>query len=83
MPVPFVCDYRPGERLASDDGEYEVLEVLPADPDRHDRNHHVVIRRCDGAGQPMRRLAQREGVLLDGGQGKWARRIAVDASCVG
>ena len=82
MPVPFACDYRPGERLAADDGEYEVVEVIPADPDKHDRDHHVVIRRCDGTGHPLRRLAERDGVRLDG-DGRRARRIPQEASCAG
>jgi hypothetical protein len=73
------CDYRLGEQLASDDGaRFEVVEVIPADPDRYDRDHHVVIRRCDGTGEPMRRLAERDGVLLDG-WGRRARRLEQEA----
>jgi hypothetical protein len=76
-PVPFVCNYLPGERLASDDGEYEVVEVIPADRDGGD--HHVAVRPIRG-GPAMTRLAREHGVLLDGGQGKWARRLATEVT---
>jgi len=80
-PVPWVCDYSVGDQVGTEDGGwFEVIEVIPADRDGGD--HHVVIRSV-GEGPAMRRLVRERGVLIDGGQDRWARRLPREDACAG